>query len=477
MLVDAARTLVPTSGTVIRSDPYAYRGWMDPLVYASLIERVVFVGTESTGKSTLARRMAEQLGTLWTHEFGRELWEAQGGQGTFADHLKLARRQRQREDAAARHSRRFLFCDTNAWSTLHWSLRSYGTADARLHDLVDRTVGDYRWFLCDNDFGWVRDGTRELEGAAAEQFQRQHVEDLERRGIPYVTLSGPSRTVCGRSSRRSGSREVPHVPGAPLASRRPVGQYGGTGRRLERRERRQPFAEPGSAGRERKAARSVRRRLYLMRHADVSYVDESGAPVNPETVPLTPRGREQAAAAREALAEVGFDLVLASDLPRTAETAGIVAPGLEVERWPELAEWRGGRLDALPPDELESLFVGALRVTDEAARFLGGESLGEALDRVHPALDRLVERDWDTALAVLHGGVNRIVISYALSGDRTYFGTFEQAPACINVLDLGDDGWIVRTVNYIPYDPLHPARETTMEHLWEQLKPFLDERQ
>ena len=221
----------------------------------------------------------------------------------------------------------------------------------------------------------------------------------------------------------------------------------------------------------------MRRRLYLMRHADVSYVDESGAPVNPETVPLTPRGRQQAAAAHEALAEVGFDLVLASDLPRTAETAGIVAPGLEVERWPELAEWRGGRLDALPPDELESLFVGALRVTDEAARFLGGESLGEALDRVHPALDRLVERDWDTALAVLHGGVNRIVISYALSGDRTYFGTFEQAPACINVLDLGDDGWIVRTVNYIPYDPLHPARETTMEHLWQQLKPFLDERQ
>ena len=40
--------------------------------------------------------------------------------------------------------------------------------------------------------------------------------------------------------------------------RRPVEQYGGTGRRLERRERRQPFAEPGSAGRERKAARGVR---------------------------------------------------------------------------------------------------------------------------------------------------------------------------------------------------------------------------
>jgi len=221
----------------------------------------------------------------------------------------------------------------------------------------------------------------------------------------------------------------------------------------------------------------VRRRLYLMRHAEVSYVDDAGTPVRPEDVPLTAAGRVQAAAARDALAGVELDLVVSSNLPRTAETAAIVAPGHEVERWPELSEWRGGRLDAIPPEELEAVFVGALQVKDEAQRFLGGESLGEALDRVHPALERLLARRWDTALAVLHGGVNRIVLSYALSGDRTYFGTFEQAPACINVLDLGTDGWIVRTVNFVPYDPLHPARTTTMEHLWEQLKPFLDQRQ
>lgn len=206
-----------------------------------------------------------------------------------------------------------------------------------------------------------------------------------------------------------------------------------------------------------------------MRHAEVSYVDEAGAPVRPEEVPLTAAGRVQAAAARDALAGVELDLVVASDLPRTAETAAIVAPGHEVERWPDLAEWRGGRLDAIPPEELEREFVGALRVTHETQRFLGGESLGEALDRVHPAFERLLTREWETVLAVLHGGVNRILISYALTGDRTYFGTFEQAPACINVLDLGADGWIVRTVNYIPHDPLHPERTTTMEHLWEQI--------
>lgn len=219
--------------------------------------------------------------------------------------------------------------------------------------------------------------------------------------------------------------------------------------------------------------RSVRRRLYLMRHAEVSYVGGH----DPETVRLTARGREQAAAAHRALERVAFDLVVTSSLPRTLETAEVVAPGIAPDRLPDFDEWRGGRLDDVPREELEQLFVSSLQVKDERTRFLGGESLGEALDRVLPAFEKLAARDWETALAVFHGGVNRILLSHALAGGRAYFGTFEQAPACINVLDLGEDGtWIVRTVNYIPYDPLHPARTTTMEHLWSELKAWLDER-
>jgi probable phosphoglycerate mutase len=216
----------------------------------------------------------------------------------------------------------------------------------------------------------------------------------------------------------------------------------------------------------------VRRRLYLMRHAEVSYVGEH----DPELVRLTPDGHEQAAAARAALAGVELDAVYTSGLVRTVETAAVVAPGVEPRQRPGFDEWRGGRLEGVPREELERLFVGALHVADEEQRFLGGESLGEALDRVLPAFEALVAEPWQTALAVFHGGVNRILLSHALAGGRAYFGGFEQAPACINVLDLGDGGWIVRTVNYIPYDPLHPARTTTMEHLWSQLATWLDER-
>src|SRR5215207_1016321 len=73
-----------------------------------------------------------------------------------------------------------------------------------------------------------------------------------------------------------------HVPGASLASWRPAEQYGGTGRRLERRERRQPFAEPGSAGRQRKAARGVTIEIRPARPEDAAALVEIGAAIGGE---------------------------------------------------------------------------------------------------------------------------------------------------------------------------------------------------
>lgn len=218
----------------------------------------------------------------------------------------------------------------------------------------------------------------------------------------------------------------------------------------------------------------MRRRVYLMRHGAVSYFGEDGRPVRPDDVGLNEEGRAQAEAARAFLEPVALDRVLTSGLPRTVETAEIVAPGhhLGIEAWPELRELRGARLSSIPAETLEEEFVHAFRgVVPNDRRFLGGETIGELFDRVLPALDRLLaDPAWDTVLAVLHGGVNRALLSYALTGERMFLGHFEQAPACVNVLDLGEEGeWIVRAVNVAPYDLLHLAhRQTTMERYWEQ---------
>ena len=215
----------------------------------------------------------------------------------------------------------------------------------------------------------------------------------------------------------------------------------------------------------------TRRRIYLMRHAQVAYF-ENGEPLRPDLVPLTAEGRRQAEAAGAFLEGIRFDRVITSGLPRTLETARIVASTAEPESWPELREIEAGRLADIPEDELESAFISAWRdVVPEEARFLGGETIASLLDRVLPAFEQLLADDeWDVVLAVLHGGVNRAILSYALTGRRALLGNLEQSPGCINVLDVGED-WVVRAVNVSPTDPTHlGGRLRTMEELWAEFR-------
>jgi broad specificity phosphatase PhoE len=221
-----------------------------------------------------------------------------------------------------------------------------------------------------------------------------------------------------------------------------------------------------------------RRRIVLMRHGSVDYFRSDGSPVPPDTVPLNEIGRTQADAAGALFAASGvrFDRVVASGLPRTVETAQRVlaasAQALPIEIEPALQEIRGGRLTDIPREQLEAAFTGAFTGHGdvEATRFLGGESIGELLDRVLPAFDALIAReDWDCLLLVLHGGVNRALISRALAGARAFFGRFEQSPACINIIDVGANDLVVRATNLAPTQWLHEReRDTTMEKLLAQ---------
>jgi probable phosphoglycerate mutase len=211
-----------------------------------------------------------------------------------------------------------------------------------------------------------------------------------------------------------------------------------------------------------------------MRHAQVRYFEG----LDPEQVVLTEEGRRQAAAAAAALARVTFDRVVTSGLARTLETACIVAPDHEPEHNRELREIESGDIRGLEPAVVQEMMTAAFRgVVPLETRFLGGESVGVLLDRVLPQLDALLaDESWDVVLLVLHGAVNRAILSRAVTGQRTFLGGFEQAPGCINVLDVDAEGtFVVRAVNHTPYDPapVSAPRLTTMEQLWQE---YLDSR-
>jgi len=233
-----------------------------------------------------------------------------------------------------------------------------------------------------------------------------------------------------------------------------------------------------------------RRRVYLMRHGAVTYFDETGRPIAPDTVPLNEEGRKQATAAGKIFnaENIVFDRVIVSGLPRTVETAQRVLAempamqerGITLEQWPELQEIRGGKLAEIPEQEVAQAFIGAFEGTvPEERRFLNGESIGEFLDRVIPAITQLrAQPDWDTVLLVLHGGTNRAILSHAITGgERVFFGNLAQTAGCINVLDVGDApcDWVLRMSNFSAPSPTHlGSRLTTMEVLLQQYLRYRD---
>ena len=212
-----------------------------------------------------------------------------------------------------------------------------------------------------------------------------------------------------------------------------------------------------------------------MRHGSVDYFRDDGVIVPPDGVALNALGRTQADAAGAlfAASAVRFDRCITSGLPRTLETAGRVLAAahqtVPIEVEPALHEIRGGRLADIPRDRIEQAFIGAFESGPdaEAERFLGGESVGEMLDRVLPAFERVLARDdWNDLLLVLHGGVNRAIVARALAGERAFFGRLEQAPACINIIDASRAQLVLLGLNLSPTQWLHEREHlTTMEKL------------
>jgi NadR type nicotinamide-nucleotide adenylyltransferase len=186
VVVDRARLHVPISASAIRNAPELARRWTAPEVAAAFVRRVALLGGESSGKTTLAAALAGALATNWVAEYGRELWERQGGLAE-PDLLKIAREQIVREDRAALTAGPWLVCDTSPLTTCGYSHWMFGRADPELARLAERPYDAI--ILCCPDFAFVQDGTRQDEGFRL----RQHTWYLERlwcRATPWLAASG-----------------------------------------------------------------------------------------------------------------------------------------------------------------------------------------------------------------------------------------------------------------------------------------------
>jgi NadR type nicotinamide-nucleotide adenylyltransferase len=154
------------------------------------VKRVLLIGAESTGKSTLAAALAETYGTLWNPEYGRpytEIGRDPEAPWTSAEFTSIARLQCWYEDFLARLAHRVLFCDTDAFTTalFHEAYLDYPT-DA-FAELVwrpyDLTV------VCGTDVPWAHDGIREFEEVRAWMHER-YLGHARAGGRPWLLVEG-----------------------------------------------------------------------------------------------------------------------------------------------------------------------------------------------------------------------------------------------------------------------------------------------
>lgn len=190
--VDPERTIVPVSGTIIRSDPFRFRAFIEPFVYWDLIVKVVFLGAPSTGKSTLVQCLAESFQTAWMPEYGREYWEQNHVDRRLSPSqlTEIAIEHRRREYQCCHEANRFLFIDTDATTTHLFSRSYHGYAETKLAELANQCGNRYDLcFVCQPDIPY--DDTWDRSGEVQrEVFQRQVETDLESRKTPFIRLFG-----------------------------------------------------------------------------------------------------------------------------------------------------------------------------------------------------------------------------------------------------------------------------------------------
>lgn len=195
--------------------------------------------------------------------------------------------------------------------------------------------------------------------------------------------------------------------------------------------------------------------LYLVRHGATSANEQRPYILQGSSIdlPLSPTGREQAAAAAQFLSTHPIRHVYASTLKRAVETAAAIAEphGLAVQSHAELSECHVGRWEGMDWDSIMREYPEAYRafMDDPAANpYLEGESYGDVERRVRPVLQRLLERHaGDTIVVVGHNVVNRVYLSGLLGIALPRAKDIRQANACVNVIRHRDGETELLTLN------------------------------
>jgi NadR type nicotinamide-nucleotide adenylyltransferase len=153
------------------------------------MKRIVLIGAESTGKSTLAQELSGYYGEPWTGEFVRSYVEQLRGELQPHDLEPIAEGQLALEDSALDQAQRLVIHDTNILSSILYANVYFDAVLEWVNDaFLERDYSLY--LLCMPDIPWVADEGQRESPEARDKLHALFKESLDTLEIPYVEISG-----------------------------------------------------------------------------------------------------------------------------------------------------------------------------------------------------------------------------------------------------------------------------------------------
>jgi NadR type nicotinamide-nucleotide adenylyltransferase len=159
-----------------------------------MINRIMITGPESTGKSSLAQKLAAHYQTVWVPERARTYLEEIGRPYRESDLLEIAREQVALEDSLARKANNYLFCDTGMLVLKIWSEHAYKHCHPWILEQLQKR--NYYHYLVPNiELPWEPDPQREHPELRA-YFFALYQKQLELYQKPYSLVAGLGAQRC-----------------------------------------------------------------------------------------------------------------------------------------------------------------------------------------------------------------------------------------------------------------------------------------
>lgn len=157
----------------------------------SSIKRIVVIGPESTGKTTLAEQLANHYNTTWVPEYAREYLENINRKYTLRDIENISKGQLKAEEQKKKSAVRFLFCDTNLIVSKIWTEYVFKTCPKWILKNIETNIYDF-YLLTNIDLTWMPDKQREHPDQRAFLFNL-YKKELQARKFPFVVISGKNK--------------------------------------------------------------------------------------------------------------------------------------------------------------------------------------------------------------------------------------------------------------------------------------------